>query len=70
MGSKFVPLKSRDWMEISYFLYKQKSKTNKGHFSPNLAIAWRKNAKIVDDKFTCPNDLTLFTTISCNSRKK
>nr|KAJ0223351.1 hypothetical protein LSAT_V11C200071850 [Lactuca sativa] len=46
-----------------------KSKTNKGNFAPNvLLIDWSKNAETVDNKFICPNDIILFTTISCNSR--
>ncbi|KAI3518835.1 hypothetical protein L1887_07673 [Cichorium endivia] len=59
---------TKEWMDISYFLDKQKSQTNKGYCVPNIVIAGSKNAEIVDDKFTCPNELTLFTTISCDSR--
>ncbi|XP_023739744.1 membrane-bound transcription factor site-2 protease homolog [Lactuca sativa] len=59
---------TKEWMDISYFLEKQKSQTNKGYCVPNLEIAGSKNPEIMDNKFICPNDLTLFTTISCNSR--
>lgn len=62
---------SKEWMETVYSLDKQKFETtkhyisNKGYCIPNLVIAESKNAEIVDNQFKCPNDLTLFTTISC-----
>ncbi|KAM0038388.1 putative S2P endopeptidase [Helianthus debilis subsp. tardiflorus] len=61
---------SKDWMETVYLLDKQIFQktnhyiSNKGYCVPNLAIAESKNAEIVDNRFKCPNDLTLFTTIS------
>ncbi|KAI7738236.1 hypothetical protein M8C21_009767 [Ambrosia artemisiifolia] len=62
---------SEEWMETVYLLDKQIFRntnhyiSNKGYCVPNLAIAESKNAEIVDNQFKCPNDLTLFTTISC-----
>lgn len=63
---------SKEWMDMAYLLDKQISQntkhyisSNKGYCIPNLLIAQSKNAEIVDNQFQCPNDLTLFTTISC-----
>lgn len=62
---------TKEWMEMTYLLEKQMFQTtnhyisNKGYCVPNLVIAQSKNAEIIDNQFKCPNDLTLFTTISC-----
>nr|GEV25175.1 membrane-bound transcription factor site-2 protease homolog isoform X3 [Tanacetum cinerariifolium] len=62
---------SKEWMETAYLLDKQLFQTkdkyisNKGYCVPNLVIAESKNVEIVDNEFKCPDELTLFTTISC-----
>lgn len=62
---------SKEWMETTYFLNKQLFQTkdnyisNKGYCVPNLVIAESKNVEIVDNEFKCPDELTLFTTVSC-----
>ncbi|XP_071735509.1 membrane-bound transcription factor site-2 protease homolog [Rutidosis leptorrhynchoides] len=62
---------SNEWMETLHLLDKQIFQmtnyyiSNKGYCVPNLMIAESRNAEIVDDQFKCPNELTLFTTISC-----
>ncbi|GJW09004.1 membrane-bound transcription factor site-2 protease homolog isoform X1, partial [Tanacetum coccineum] len=62
---------SKEWMETAYLLDKQLYQTkdnyisNKGYCVPNLVIAESKNVEIVDNEFICPDELTLFTTISC-----
>ncbi|KAK1412720.1 hypothetical protein QVD17_34190 [Tagetes erecta] len=62
---------NKEWMEMTYLLDKQIFRTtnhyisNKGYCVPNLVIAQSKNAEFIDNQFKCPNDLTLFTTISC-----
>ncbi|KAK9062357.1 hypothetical protein SSX86_019543 [Deinandra increscens subsp. villosa] len=62
---------TKEWTEMTYLLDRQIFQTtnhytrNKGYCVPNLVIAESKNAEILDNQFKCPNDLTLFTTISC-----
>lgn len=62
---------SHEWMETAHLLDKQIFQmtdhyiSNKGYCVPNLVIAESRNAEIVNNQFKCPNELTLFTTISC-----
>ncbi|KAL4578173.1 hypothetical protein LXL04_014292 [Taraxacum kok-saghyz] len=52
---------TKQWIYISHHLNNQTPQTNKGYCVPNILIAGSKNP----DKFTCPNHLTLLTTIPC-----
>ncbi|XP_076895136.1 membrane-bound transcription factor site-2 protease homolog [Bidens hawaiensis] len=58
---------TKEWMDTVTLLDKQMLQTTnyKGYCVPNLAIAESKIAEFVDNRFKCPSDLTLFTTISC-----